>query len=212
MKPSRLPFSFLLPLLNLTIWVLLVLVPTTLFYLSVRASLQHAGNSFNSANRGTYTIQRPAAPRIAAQRTEMEVAHVLTALNIPGLASEILISLPISWPDSWHPLFLPLDIWRAVTFPLFCLPAWWFVGRGFDALWRREKVNAWATSIATLLSIGFLVLCVGLTITQFAMERDGTIQQSDRLWWPIVGMGLWAFLFAGLPLAWLRERRIRTSA
>jgi hypothetical protein len=119
--------------------------------------------------------------------------------------------LPTTWPSSWHPATISIDAWRSIAFPFYCLPAWRFVGQGFDALRLREKVRLWKTTIATLLSIGFLVLSVGLTITQFAMERDGTVPKSDRIWWPIVGMGLWTVLFAGYPLAWLRQRRTRTG-
>jgi hypothetical protein len=199
---------FLFPLVELLIWVFLVPVPSTLAYLDLRVGPQPSEKQIVT-ELGTFYISKQEVRQMALEWPATRASHALTALNMPALAIELLVSLPTSWPDSWHPANLSVDAWRSISFPFFCLPMWWFVGKGFDALQRREKPSMWTTVIAAIFSIGFLILSVGLTLTQFAMEQDGSVTRSDRTWWPILGMALWAILFISFPLAWLRERRTR---
>jgi hypothetical protein len=208
MKISNTAFAFLLPLLELLIWIFLVPVPSTLTYLSFRAGPPLSEKQIVT-ELGTFTISRQEVRQMVLEGPARRASHCLTALNMPALAIEILVSLPTVWPSSWHPANLSLDAWRSITFPFLCLPVWWFVGTGFDTWRRKERVGIATTVVTTLLSIGFAILAVGLTVEQIAMERDGTTLESDRLWWPVMGMALWAVLFAIFPLAWWRERRTR---
>jgi hypothetical protein len=202
-KPSRVSFSLLLPLLELVIWVLLVPIPTTLFYLGTRTSTQPSGDVVISTKSGTYTVPQAAMRRIALEGPATRASHLLAALNIPGTIVEALLSLPTSWPHLWRPADLPMNVWRAITLPFFCLPAWWFVGRGFDSVQARQV--RWPVAlIGTILFIGVVVLFCGL---RFGLSGDDRMDDS----WPLWGMGLWALLFSVFPLAWLMRRRIPVS-
>jgi hypothetical protein len=201
-----------LPLSELLVWLLLVALPFTFTYINLQTSQKHSGNVIVPMDGATFSFSSQEIRHVALEWPARRASHVLTALNMPALAIELLVSLPISWPYSWHPTNLSMDAWRSISFPFFCLPVWWFAGKGFDALRRREKPSTRTTVFATLFSIGFLILSVGLTVTQFAMEQDGSVPKSDRTWWPILGMALWAILFISFPLAWLRERRTRTDS
>ena len=131
MKLAQFSFSLLFPLLELVIWVILVLAPTTLIYMGLDKSPH---SEVISTEIGTFTLSPQEVRRIALESAAMKMSHVITALNTPGVLVEALIDLPISWPLPWHRPRLPLDVWRSITLPFFCLPAWWFVGRGFDSL------------------------------------------------------------------------------
>jgi len=125
-------------------------------------------------------------------------APFIEAISIPGTVGDILISLPTTWPETWCPANLTFDAWRFVSWPLFCLPFWWFAGRGLDALigWRHPRW--WTLLIGTLLCAGFLFLLVMLRCVESAEERaTGT--------WILCGFGLWTLLFATFPIAWLRR-------
>ena len=89
--------------------------------------------------------------------------------------------------------------------PFFCLPAWFFVGCGIDALlgWRRLHWAALATG--TLLCVLFLVLFLGLRFGISTEERGEVV-------FPLWGMSLWALLFASIPAAWIRQWRTRDVA
>jgi hypothetical protein len=154
-----------------------------------------------STEIGTFTLSPQEVRRIALESATMKMSHVITALNTPGVFVEMLIDLPISWPSTWHPPKLPLDVWRSITLPFFCLPAWWFVGRGFDSLQGRLKLNWPVTLLGTLLFVVFVVLFCGF---RFEVPPNDRIGGSWILW----GMALWALLFSVFPLAWLMRRRI----
>jgi hypothetical protein len=196
MKSVR--FSLLLPLGELIIWVILVLAPTTLIYLGLDKS---SHSETISTEIGSFTLSPREVRRIALESATMKMSHLITALNTPGVFVEMLIDLPISWPSTWHPTKLPLDVWRSITLPFFCLPAWWFVGHGFDSVLGRLKLHWRMTLLGTLLRLGFVVLFCGL---RFGVPADDRADGSWILW----GMALWAFLFGVFPLAWLRQKQV----
>lgn len=195
------PFAVLLPLMELVVWVILVPIPTTLIYLGVHTPAQP---EVVHTEIGTFSITPQEARQIAIESASLSTSHAITALNTPGTLVEILISLPTVWPDTWRPVHLPLDIWRSITLPFFCLPAWWFAGRGFDALRSRERLPWPVALFGTLLCIAFVVLFCGLRFEIPAEDRAGGS-------WVFWGMALWALLFSAFPLAWLMRRRASLS-
>jgi hypothetical protein len=194
-KRSRVSLSFLLPLLELVIWLFIIPIPTTLLYLGVQASRQDTGDVVVSTKNGTIRGSQSAMRRIALEGPAMRASHAITALNIPATVVEIPISLLASWPAN-----LPSDVWRSFTLPFFCLPAWWFVGRGLDSLWGKKKLRWPITLIGTVLFVGFVILFCGLRFGVSSSEH-GDVS------WPLWGMGLWAISFSVFPLAWLVCRR-----
>lgn len=208
MRETRIPFSHLLPVIDLALLVLLVFVPITLtalhLYEASRGSNQvqiHSGQFDMTIPRGQIV---PAAIRIAT----VPRAHTMVAINIPGILFEILISLPTSWPASWHPAALLLDTWRALVFPFFCLPFWWLVGCGLDGLLRKERLH-WSLLLAgTLLFVVCFAIALGFRFNMSAAERQGVL-------WPFFGLAGWALAFAVLPVAWImqsiRQRHLRNS-
>jgi hypothetical protein len=206
MKVSRASFSVMLPLFELAIWVVLVVVPATLVFLNLNQTAHGSPTAHVGTERFGLEIPRQRVLWFAFWSATNNKAHAIAAINIPGTIPEVLISLPTSWPQSWHPAGWLIDSWRALIFPFFCLPAWWFVGLGVDSLlgWRRLH---WVTLL--LGSIFFLLFAVLFLGFRFGMSISERTESDIR--WVLWGFGLWALLFAAFPCAWLRQRRSRTA-
>jgi hypothetical protein len=201
---SRVSFSVLLPLIDLVIWVVLLAAPATLVFLNLERVAQGSGTAHIQAGMFSASIPRNEFLSFAMQSAALKSSHTVAAANMPGFFGELLLSLPTSWPASWRPAGMMLDTWRAITFPFFCLPAWWLVGLGVDALLKWRRLH-WATFlIGTLLFILFGVLFCGL---RFAL----TDSERGEVTYPLWGIGLWSLLFAILPIAWFRQWRSRSA-
>ena len=206
MKVPRTSFSVLLPLAELAIWVVLIAVPATLSYANLSQTAHGAPTAHVGMGSFTMEIPRQHFLRFAFGSAAIGRAHTITAINIPGTIPEALLSLPISGPRSSYPAGWTLDAWRALVFPFFCLPAWWFVGLGIDSLlgWRRLH---WGTLLlGSIFFLLFATLFLGFLFELSASER--TEGGSEWLLW---GIGLWALLFATLPGAWWRQWRSRVA-
>jgi hypothetical protein len=181
-------------------WVVLVIVPTTLIYMSL---LQRAHNS-STAELSFMSLPRERFASFALSVGTIRQSHLVTAINMPGMIGAMLVSIP-TWPNGWRPAWATMDSWRALSLPLFCLPAWWFVGKGIDALVGSIRLHWSPLLVGCLFCALFIFLGVGLGLTATADDRAD-------MWWMLSGMGLWAVLFAVFPFAWLRQRRSRVSA
>jgi hypothetical protein len=125
-------------------------------------------------------------------------AHMIKAINLPGTIFEILISLPTSWPSTWHPAALLPETWDALVYPFFCLPFWWLVGCGLDGLLHKERLHWSLLLIGTLLSGTSLTFALGFRFGMSEAERVG----SD---WLMSGFLGWTIGFAVLPVAWIAQ-------
>lgn len=136
-------------------------------------------------------------------------------LNIPSMFGEMAISLPTTWPESWHPnLSFPFDglwFWRAITWPIYALPLWWLGGRTIDALRDRGRfpfrprirlVEAIAMGLIGAFSC---ILGIGLLLDS---DPDGL---RDGMRWVFVPALLW-FSFGLLSvIAWVKQKRVKAS-
>ncbi|NUQ29645.1 MAG: hypothetical protein HOQ35_14185 [Acidobacteriaceae bacterium] len=122
------------------------------------------------------------------------------SLDFPGVIGEILISLPTTWPATYHPSHLMMDTWRDLTYPIFSLPFWWFAGTGWDTLFYRRRIRWPFLLLGTLLSVLFIVAYFGLKSAMDPSEQEG---MGFHLW----AVMLWGFLFLSMPIAWFRQWR-----
>lgn len=136
----------------------------------------------------------------AVERVAFRYSEPITAANIPGVVGEILISLPISWPAVWHPTGMSVYEWRTFTYPVFCLPAWWFVGRALDGLLGRRRVGFPTLFIGSTLSLVCLVILLGLTFGISTTDRAEVV-------WVFPGLAFWTLGFGVVPMAWFRQKR-----
>jgi hypothetical protein len=193
---AHLPFSLLLPLLELTVWAIFVPLQTAILYqrldqLDPGANVVHIHTShFESL------IPRDRLFKFALERTTYLYSRPVASANFPGAFFQVLIP---SSPRPWHPAGMPYDSWRCISFPFLSLPCWWLVGLGLEGVGtqRRLPPPIWITgSILCTLSIaGLIAFRLGLSPAE-RIDED----------WVLWGIGLWALAFGMLPLARLRSR------
>jgi hypothetical protein len=195
--PSRrIPSTLLLPLFSLTLFTALVAIPATLSYLN----LKHP-----SPDAGRISLHHPISPSetllmIAASEPE-SFANLINGIDVPANFIELPIDrlLP-SWPDTWTPGGLDVFAWRAITFPIYSLPFWWFAGFGLDAFLKRQQPRRAAMLFGVLVFSIFTFLAIGLSFVHGAND-DPAVSI------PILAGGiLWTLLFATFPATYLRNR------
>jgi len=203
-RPSRIHFAVLLPILELTLWA--VLVPTQTAYVYFRLAQLSRGSSTVELGNESYQFSIPRDRLLiwSLNSVGTRESHTVTAINMPGMFGEVLVSLPTTWPSSWHPQGWPLDAWRALAFPFLALPAWWFAGRGLDSLLRWRRPRWWTLLAGSLLCAGFLTLLCGFRFGMSAEERLGSN-------WILWGCAFWAVVFATFPAAWICNLRSRPA-
>jgi hypothetical protein len=196
MRAFRLPFSLLLPALDLVLWVFLALIPVSLFYDGFLADAEQDQRPPVTSAREQQLDVKP--QEVASQQLEVAMdwrGRLLTTVNLPGLLVEFLTSLGSTWPESWHPEALELFSWRALAFPLYALPAWWFAGVSIDALLGRRRLHWVAMAIALVLFAFCALMLMPLA--------DGL--QASKDYEMTAGTALWTTLFAVAPVAWWRQ-------
>jgi len=171
-------------------------VPATLFYFSLQ-QIAHGGSAaYLHAAEFSMQLPRERFLSFALTSAASRFGHTIDALNVPGTVGDALLN---NWQHISVLRRMTLDSRRALTFPMFCLPAWWLVGRGLDRLTARWSAHGALYLTGTALCIGCCVLAIGLRFETDAADRmDET--------WPIWGLTLWAVLFGVLPFAWWRQR------
>ena len=195
MKSLRAPFTLLLPLASIAIWVLLVALPVTFIYTRMLRQTDASGAYHSSFVNVPRQELFPFATRLAL----IKQGEFVESLNRPADFVSLLIArLSPSWPSMWTPAHFSPREWNAIASPFYCLPFWWFAGLGIDAL-RRHRHPRWPTLLlGTLLCGCMLFLFLGMTFALSPAEKGGI-----ALW----GFLFWSLLLAVFPLAWIKARR-----
>ncbi len=198
MGVTRVSFSLLLPILELTVWA--VLVPTEVGLICYRAQRTPQGAS---AHLGHFELNLPPDRWVGFALKWMPLTHSRTiiAANLPGMLVDLMVSLPADQPGKWHPSWVSLENWRCFTLPFYCLPLWWFAGYGLDGLFGRRLVRRAAIWTGTLLCLLFAVPLIGCLTSPPGDRAD--------LGWLAPGLLLWTVLFGIVPFVWLRQKITR---
>jgi hypothetical protein len=120
------------------------------------------------------------------------------------MMTEVVVSMAAgSWPESWRPKsFGPtaqdLFVWRGLTFPLYCIPFWWFAGIGVDAAMSRRRPHWSILLIGTLLVALFLLIAIAVT---FGVDAD----DHKDMAFVFFGFAIWIPLLSAFPIAWIRR-------
>jgi len=196
MRTKRLRFAVVLPLFSVAVWVLLVLLPLSFEPLlfansdrfvakSLRLWLSFPGNRFFLT---------------AMSIPEEQRSWIVMALNLPAFPAEFLESIG-TWPMSWSPSAFSIFQWRMLTFPILALPAWFYVGRGIDALRFRTVLSLWGMASSSILGLGCATLCGGLAFVFPRVDREELLVLMTG------GFALWSLLFASVAVAAVQQGR-----
>ncbi len=199
MRITRLSFSVLLPIAEIAIWMILLSVQTSLICYRFHQAAQGAQAVRIHTEHFEWTVPRNKWFSSALTAVASRHSETIMAANLPALFVEVLVSLPTSWPSVWNPAGLLLPIWRSLTFPIYCLPAWWFVGRGVDGLLGRRRL------LRAMLLTGslFFLLCL---VFLFGFFFGASPSERADMSWLLPGVGLWTVAFGLFPLTWVRQR------
>lgn len=137
------------------------------------------------------------------------IYEAIGTINLPGGLIELPTAIFTADHVIWRPLFLSLQLWRAITWPVCCLVFWWIAGRATEALVAlnyRQLVPkiGWVETVA-----GFLVMAGGATFLGgmlFGLSPSERDWQSTRL---AAAGGLWALLGALSVVARFRQWRFK---
>jgi hypothetical protein len=199
LKRSGVSFSFLLPFLELAIWVMVVLAPSTLVYFQLRRAAERSHDNSVVVGGVRFNLSREQLYSLTFFSTH---GKAIEAANLPGIFIEVALSLPTTWPASWHPHDIEGESWRVLSLPVYCAPFWWFAGLGMDALAHRRRLHVSVFFIGSLLCSVFAFVFFGTLIA-------GVGEPADRdMNWLVSGLCLWAILFGAFPAAWYRQRSL----
>jgi hypothetical protein len=208
MRGDRISFSHILPIIDLALLVVLVFVPITLMSIHLYQASAASGQIHIRTNQSDITLPRDQIVPWAIREATVPKAPLMKTINLPGIIFDILISLPTSWPSTWHPQALLRDTWDALVYPFFCLPFWWLVGCGLDAIVSKERLH-WSLLLIGALLAGTCVLLV------LGYQSGIPVAERQDNPWLMRGLAGWTIAFAVLPIAWIvqsiRQRHQRTA-
>jgi hypothetical protein len=118
----------------------------------------------------------------------------VAALNLPAGLVQLPYAMFNTTKRDWMPAEMDFRIWRAVTWPLLCVPFWWIAGRAIDALTRLKHrlvtpIIGWTETI-----IGFVLMAAcgtGFFGLLFGLPKEDRTLELTRF---VAGCGLWALL------------------
>ena len=204
MRSRRLPFCVVLPLFSVCVWIVLVALPISVGDLHLRYMAHGASAVFLHA--GTFSLTVPASRFLvfSANTVGEFKGQILTALNLPAFIVELLLSVR-TWPTTWQPSGFTLWGWRALTFPIFALPAWYYIGVGIDGLLGSVGLHVWNAIVSSLFAAACAILGGGLTVALPAADREPGLK------WITAGFMLWALLFGTVVVASVRQGRPKAA-
>jgi hypothetical protein len=193
----------LLPIVEIAIWIVMVPAEAGLTFYRLHGESPGSERFIDVLGWNRLAIPRDRLLPSAITLAALDHSQEIIAADLPGLLADFLISLPTAQPGKWHPAAIPLDAWRCLVFPFYCLPAWWFVGLGLDGLFGGRRLHRCMPWIGLALAVLSFAAVFGYVT---APPRD----QAD-LRWLLPGFIFWALAFGALPLNWLRRRGTQKS-
>ena len=212
MNPHRISLARTLPILALLLSYVIIAVPATTTYVGLERTSDQNGNVIISRPQYRLRVRHDQFLRYSLVHSAFATSHAIQAINFPARFVEYGVDLSTrTWPQRWSPRGIYPMLWQAITFPIYCLPFWWFVGLGLDGVIARRWFRLWVLSAGSLLWFfwsSFLVYFVAVGVNSLPVEDRG-------ITFILCGLILWTGLLSSFPIAGLRQalilRRIKTS-
>lgn len=199
MQIQRMRFSKLLPILALLVSLLWVTIPAIRTYVRLRCALRGSEAITLSWGEFAVVLTRDRLPRFALDTGGSMAAKPVIVLNAPARLVSLLPAHLIAHRPFWTPWGLMPSAWVAISFPIFAMPAWYFVGRGADGFLLRLRIKK-TESILSVMLCGLFLAMTALMVFAFSPE------ERNHEWSAYVaGFALWTVLFA-LPFVARRKQ------
>lgn len=194
-------FAASLPVIVVTVCFLHVAIPAVRTH---RMLMQRAGAATSVRLQfGEFTQFIPKERFLAYgfERAAYCAQGLIVTLNVPAA----FVASAVSWLVAKRPRWAPAGVmpwqWLALTYPLYSLPAWIFVGWALDSCVHRRRMPAAMGWTSAVLSCAFALLAIGLRFGTTEPERAN----QDLLQSYIVGLAFWAGLLTIPFIALLRS-------
>jgi hypothetical protein len=187
-------------MLSLLVWGLIVAVPAVQTYAQLRAVGEQGKNAAVVVGtfRGTVLPRNFAA--FAVNSAVVTHSHAITAMELPGALVQMPVVVALTNPSLWYPRQLDQGMGPLLVVPLSCLPAWWLVGLGLEALLGRRRVRWPLLALGTAVWGVFVLLLCGYL-------AGWTVPGRDVEGWVLAGFGLWIGMLAMVPVGWVVGRK-----
>lgn len=196
-KRRLISFAVLLPFLDFVIWVVLALTPTILLF--IQSQDTSIGPKEAVSLDYSFDVHRDDVVTIPLTQVKVSRAHAIGTIALPATIVETLISAPSMLASSWHAADFHLDSFRSFTYPLYCLPVWWFVGRGADGLFGKKRIGLPSRVTGTVVTLLFLVIVIGSGSASHGNDPNGDFN------WIFRALGIWILMFAVFPAVWVKQ-------
>lgn len=181
---SRISFARTLPIVALLLSFLITAIPATRIQL---------------------TAPHGHALRLSIATAASHTSHAVQALNLPAFFADLAAGLLAGSWHGWSPASFDRLTWRAIAFPLYCLPFWWLIGMALDALLAGTQLRRSTLFVGCVL---WAVLFSSVWVLAFTADQRTGILSS------CLGFALWFSLSSVFPGLWIKERlafrRLRT--
>ncbi|HEY5027526.1 MAG TPA: hypothetical protein VIK39_03890 [Candidatus Angelobacter sp.] len=130
----------------------------------------------------------------------------IVALDIPAGLIQLPYIMTSPTKREWMPDGIDSRVWRAVTWPLLCIPFWWIGGRAIDALTALNhrlltpRIGLMETVIGSLWLASGALMFVGFLVWAVAV-KDASLTRIAA------AGGLWTLLGALSLIARFRQKR-----
>lgn len=202
----RFALSLWLPLFAVILSAAIVLFPAVRLYLQWKLAIANGDKLLITTGAFQMIIPRGRLLRTAVETNAIREQGTISVLNAPGhligaLASQLVVRHANGFPDALGPF-----LWRALSMPLFAIPAWFFAGRGMDGLLMRQRMRLFDLVLSATLFLLSLLISVGLRFGLSESERANDMLLASY----ILGFFWWSLLFAFPLWAWMRQRLSKT--
>jgi len=206
-NPQRISFARTLPILALLLSYVIIAVPATMAYINLRSASSHGSDVIVRYHKDPFSVSHLHFLRPSLESGAALTSRTIVATNFAGGSIEFAVQKAAgTWPHGWAPFGISVTTWKAIAFPIYCLPFWWLVGLGMDATFHQRQLRWWALLPGSLLWAFSLLVAVGLIFNVLAAK--------DRF--PLAlecGVCLWFILLSVFPFNWIKmelaTRRIK---
>jgi len=203
-RPIPKKFAFWTPVAMSVLAFAVVVPPAFWYFFRLKHAAHGASQLFFAGGEFQWTVNSDEFLAYSFQIASRRAEKLLVILNSPAHFVDLVVSILSS--GRWSSSHLAMIAWRSVTYPLYAIPAWIYVGKGLDALLRNERIGRVRLVTSAVLTALTLFLSIGLWLALPSFEQDGIGN------WFIAGMALWSPLVGIYLIAWLRQRSFSSAS